>query len=117
MHQLFPLIVLLLMTPGSFAQTTVNIVANPSTTANVPMGSSSYHVSEHIFLASEINQNMTIARINFNMTTLSVTPTINSYGNVALYLKTTASATLTTGTYSLAGYTPVYSGTMAWTAA
>ncbi|MBL0034903.1 MAG: hypothetical protein IPP26_03870 [Flavobacteriales bacterium] len=74
-------------------------------------------MSEHIFLASEINQNMTIARINFNMTTLSVTPTINSYGNVALYLKTTASATLTTGTYSLAGYTPVYSGTMAWTAA
>jgi hypothetical protein len=98
------------------AQVTVTISANPSASANVPLGASSYHVGEHIFLASEIGQDFTINQINFNMTTLGGTPAVNTFNNVALYLRYTASTTFTTGAYTTAGYTLVYNGTMAWSA-
>jgi hypothetical protein len=106
----------LLLATWSIAQVTVTIAANPSTSANVPMGVSNHHVSEHIFLASEIGQDFTINQINFNMTTLGATPAVNTFNNVALYLRYTAAATLTTGAYNTAGYTLVYSGTMSWSA-
>ena len=93
---------------------TINTVANAS--QNVPMGSSNYHVGEHIYLATEIGQNFTINHINFDMSTLGGSPALNTYNNVALYLKYTAAATLAAGPYTTVGYTPVYSGTMAWAA-
>ncbi|HOZ52725.1 MAG TPA: hypothetical protein PLU17_12750, partial [Chitinophagaceae bacterium] len=98
---------------------TVTITANPGTTGNGPMGSSTYHCSEHIYTQAEISAQTTsaplpISFIRFNMSTLTVLP----FTNVNIYLRTTAASTFTAaGTYpDITGYTLVYSGAMNWTA-
>ncbi len=72
------------------------------------MGLSSYHVSEHIYLASEIGSDMNITRLEF----ATSTAVAQTYNNVSIYLRTTAATTQATGVYSTAGYTLVYSGAL-----
>ncbi len=95
----------------------VSITVNPGTTGNGPMGSSNYHVSEHIYLQSEINTAININYVAFNMTTLGGTVALNTFTNVKIYFKTTTATTFAAGAYNTTGYTQVYSGTMTWNAA
>ncbi|MEN9340032.1 MAG: hypothetical protein RIQ62_1344 [Bacteroidota bacterium] len=88
-------------------------INNGSTSGNIPMGASNYHASEAIYLQSELNTAMQINRLNFNCQTLS---TVSNTYNMNIYLKTTASSTLAAGTYSLTGYTQVYSGPIVFSA-
>jgi len=93
------------------AQYAVSIATvNPGTTGNGPMGSGANHVSEHIYLASEIGTDMNITQIGFSMNALTGLP--RTYNSVSIYLQTTANTTFVAGTYSLAGYTLVYNGSM-----
>jgi hypothetical protein len=108
------LVLVILSATAARSQTTVTINVNPGTSGNVPLGFTNYHVSEHIYLASEIGQNMTIGRVNFDMTTLGSPVAYNTFNNVAIYLQTTAATTLSNGTYTTAGFTLVYNGSMSW---
>ena len=92
----------------TYAQYTVSLTANPGTTGNGPMGSSNYHASEHIYLASEIGTDLNITQIGFSMNALTGLP--KTYNSVSIYLQTTANTTFVSGLYSTAGYTLVYNG-------
>lgn len=94
------------------AQTHRNVAANPGTTGLGPMGTAAFHAGEYIYTAAEIGTDMTITDIRFSTST-TVAQTFN---NVNVYMQTTLASTLTTGTYSLTGYTLVYSGPFSWTA-
>ena len=78
------------------------------------MGSAQNHVSEHVYLATEIAQDFTINRIELSKNTFASPAPLNTYNNVAIYLYTTASPTLAAGVYTTVGKTLVYSGSIAW---
>ncbi len=97
----------------------VSITANPSSSINAVVGQSNHHALESIYLDSEIGASNFIGagngitRIEFSNnatnTSASLPVTITGYN---IYMKNVAATTTTfiTGTYSLSGYTLVYSG-------
>ncbi len=105
------------LTSTSLVAQTVEIASYPGTSGNIVTGSSNYHISESIFLASEIGtSNFTttgtaIDRLEFNTLTVGA-PT--SFSNYKVYMQEVPStiSTFVTGTYSTTGYTLVYSGSI-----
>lgn len=116
MKKIYFVIVALLTCSAMFAQT-VAITANPGTSGNIVVGQSNYHASESIYTDSEIGSgNFTTAgsaiqEVYFFVNTLGTGTTI---GNFKLYMKDVPIGTTTfaNGTYSLLGYTLVYSGSL-----
>jgi hypothetical protein len=107
---------------ASNAQMAAIITANPGTSGNVPLGTFNYAASESIYTEAELGgaTNFTTAGtaidfIDFSVSTVGATTTFN---NVKIYLKDVLAATTTfsTGTYSTAGYTLVYNGSVVMTA-
>ena len=115
---LFTTICLLFFVSSVFGQS-VSITANPSSSINAVVGQSNHHALESIYLDSEIGASNFIGagngitRIEFSNnatnTSASLPVTITGYN---IYMKNVAATTTTfiTGTYSLSGYTLVYSG-------
>ncbi|MBL7772219.1 MAG: hypothetical protein JNM95_05130 [Chitinophagaceae bacterium] len=113
---------MLLLSTISYAQT-VTINQTPgSTTGNGPMGSSTYHISEHIFLQTETGIPtgipIPIEFVNFYIN-LPATAFPNTFNNVSIYVRTvTGSVFAASSTYTgTAGYTLLYSGSMTFNAA
>lgn len=115
MKKLYSFILLSIISFSSIAQI-VEITANPGSSGNIVIGQSNYHISESIYLDSEIGASnfltsgTSITKIAFsvNANTSVVFPvTIN---NVKISLKNTTATTLTTGTNNTSGYTIVFSG-------
>lgn len=112
----FLLLFLAFLTIGAANAQSVSITSNPSNSVNIVTGSSGlYHVGEHIYLESEIGAgNFTSAATAINQVAFKVyavgTPT--TFNNFKIYFKEVpaATTTLTSGTYSTAGYTEVFSG-------
>ncbi len=106
----------LLITVLSNAQT-VDIDNTGGTSGLIGLGANNYHASESIYTDAEIgNGNFTsaataIEKIAFKAVAVGAA---TSFGNVNIYLKNipSTSTTLTTGTYTTAGYTLVFSGTV-----
>lgn len=104
---------------------TITINTNPGTSGNIVVGASNYHVSESIFLNTEIgNSNFTTAgtsiqRIEFSCNAIGTVSTTIAAPNYKIYLKDVPAATtlLTTGVYTNSGYTLVYSGSFSYPAA
>ncbi len=89
------------------------ISANPNTSQNIVTGNSNYHVSESIYLDSEIgSSNFVTANQPLNYIAINVLtsglPIL--YGKFAIYLKNVpaTTTTFTTGSYDKTGYTKVY---------
>lgn len=100
----------------------VDITVNPGTSGNIPFGTLSYHASEIIYTEAEIGaSNFTtagtaISHVGFALSTLGTNPTFN---NVNIYMKDVplSTTTFTSGTYSTAGYTLVYTGSITFSSA
>jgi Secretion system C-terminal sorting domain len=121
-----PLYLLLLfgycLTTTVKAQIITDITANAGTSNVVPFGIVGYAANENIYTETEVGgaANFTTAAtainaIAFSTNTVGTTTTFN---NVNIYLKniSAATTTFTNGTYSTAGYTLVYSGSVVLTA-
>lgn len=98
---------------------TVAIRSNPGFFSNfIVIGDNNYHVSESIFLESEIGAGnfitagTAINHIDFSCFSLGTGSTTVTSPNFKIYLKDVplGTSTLATGVYSTAGYTLVYSG-------
>ena len=118
----FALILLVLSFSKTHAQS-VDITGNASASVNIVTGSSNYHVSECIYLESEIGSNFltsatAINQISVNFSNAYPLPVPSSFGNFAVYMKEVPSTvtTFTAGPYNKTGYTQVYSGTINVTA-
>ena len=107
----------------AFAQAQiVSITTNPGTSGNIVIGGSNYHVSESIFLESEIGAaNFTtagtaITAVAFSCNAIGTGSTTVASSNYSIYFKDVPAATTTfaTGTYTTAGYTLVYSGAFSY---
>jgi hypothetical protein len=117
MQKAFLLLIAFFMYGAALAQTVSTSLTSGGTSTAVVVGTSNYHASEAIFLASEIgSSNFTtttsaIRKIGFNLASASVALNIASY---SIYMKNVSASTttLSTGTYSLSGYTLVYSGNL-----
>jgi|JI10StandDraft_1071094.scaffolds.fasta_scaffold104010_2 hypothetical protein len=102
----------------SFALTaqTVNIISNPGTSGNIIIGGSNYHVSESIFLDSEIgpgnfiSAGSAIEQINFFINLEGAPTTVNNF-KISMKNVPAATTSFTSGVYSAAGYTEVFNGT------
>ncbi|MEZ4758096.1 MAG: T9SS type A sorting domain-containing protein [Flavobacteriales bacterium] len=109
-----------LCTAGLFAQVTVTIdgsaYAGQGTTGFAPMGNTGHHASEHVYLATEIGQDFTINRIELSNNLLLTPAALNTYNAVSIYLYTTPNTTFAGGTFTTAGKTLVYSGSITWNA-
>lgn len=100
---------------------TVTIDNTGGTSGLIGLGNNLYHASESLYTNDEIGAgNFTsvataIEKIAFKAVAVGATTTFN---NVNIYMKNVPSSTttLTTGTYSTAGYTLVFSGTVSITA-
>jgi hypothetical protein len=111
-----PTLLILLFSYSSFCQT-VQIVANSGQSVSIVVGNNNNHVSEAIYTENEIGAtNFTTAatainHIDFSVFVVSSIPLVN---NFKIYLKEVplATKTLSTGLYSTAGYTLVYSGSV-----
>jgi Secretion system C-terminal sorting domain/CARDB len=124
MRKFLPLITGLFLFAGTKAQT-VAITTNPGTSGNIVIAGSNYHVSEMIYLDSEIGAaNFTtagagISHIDFSCNAIGTGSTTVAAPNFKIYLKDVpaATTTLATGVYSTTGYTLVYSGAYSYPAA
>ena len=113
-----------LIIAGSIFSQTVSITTNPGTSGNVVIGASTYHASEAIFLASEIGAGnfetvgTAINTVGFSYNSSSTATLPIAVTNYQIYMQNVASSTTTlaNGTYSLTGYTLVFSGTLNITA-
>lgn len=116
MKKIYSFLVALLAFSATFAQT-VAITDVPGTSGNIVVGQLNYHASESIYTEAEIGAgNYTTAgsaiqEVYFFVNTLGTNTTIN---NFSIYMKDVPAATqtLANGTYSLAGYTLVYTGSL-----
>ena len=116
MNKVYLLVILILTFTTGFAQT-VDITANASTSGNVPFGTSNYAASESIFTEAEIGASnfitagTAISHVSFNVSTVGINTTFNP---VKIYFKdvSLATTTFTTGTYTNAGYTLVFNGSI-----
>ncbi len=94
---------------------TVNIVSNPGTSGNIILGASTYHVSESIYLDSEVGSGnfltagSAIQQVNFFINTEGAPTAVN---NFRIHMRNIPAATtsVASGVYSTAGYTLVYDG-------
>lgn len=101
------LFLVLISTGISFAQEIVSI-GNAEGSAGQPVSRFfRYHASEMIYLQDEIDVDGEVTKLAFNKLSGSNTDPIE---NVSIYFKTSTSATLSTGTASLDGYSLVYEG-------
>lgn len=95
----------------------VSIVTNPSTSGQVPVGSSNHHASEVIYTTAELGSNFTTApdaiiSVAFQCTAAATAnPTVSMF---KIYFKDVpaTTTTLAAGIYSTTGYTLVYDGSM-----
>lgn len=93
----------------------VEITANPGTSATPALGTSSYTASEAIYTEAEIGAgnfitpSTAIQSIGFSVSTLGAN---TSFGMISIYMKDVplTTTTFTSGTFSTAGYTLVYTG-------
>lgn len=116
MKKIYLLLFSVIISLGSFAQF-VPIVVNPGTSQNIIVGGSNYHASESIYLAAEIGPNnytTAASAIQQLFFLLEVAPNPGTINNFKISLKNVpaATTTFTTGTYSSAGYTVVFNGTL-----
>lgn len=114
---LFSLLLLLLISDSLRAQI-VSITANPGTSGNIVLGTLAYHVSENIYTEAEIGASnfltagTAINRVDFSLNAVGATTT---FTNVKIYMQNVSAATTSfasTASYSTAGYTEVYSGSI-----
>ena len=118
--KVFLLSVLITGFSESIFSQTVSIVANPGYSGNAVIGGSTYHASECIYLASEIGTgnfesvSTAMNRIALGLNAISTATLPVAVSNYQIYMKSVPAATTTfvTGTYSLTGYTLVFSGTL-----
>ncbi len=123
MNKVYLLVILILTFTTGFAQT-VPITTNPSTSGNIVIGGSNYHVSESIFLESEIGAGnfitagTAIDHVDFSCSALGSGSTTVAASNYKIYFKDVplGTTTLATGVYSTTGYTLVYSGAYSYPA-
>ena len=109
---------------GKVRAQTVDILGNPGTSQNIITGSNAYHLSECIYLESEIGATnfltaaTAINHIEVNVNTAQPLPVPDSFGLFAVYMKEVPAATTTfvAGVYNKTGYTLVYSGSLKLTA-
>ena len=94
----------------------IQITNNPGSSGSIVVGQSNYHVSESIYLDSEIGSTnfltsgTSITRLAFSLnanTSVSLPATVN---NFKISMKNTTATTLVGGTNNTTGYTVVYSG-------
>lgn len=93
----------------------VPFYSNLGTTALSVLGTSSYHVSEHLYRNSELGVNsFTVSPIQMLSLNVATLGSIPNFGNVKIYLKNVDASqnTLAAATYSTAGYTEVFSGSL-----
>ncbi len=99
----------------------IEISANAGTSANPALGTSNYVANESIYTEAEVGaSSFTTAgtamnRMALNVNTVGAPTTFN---NVKIYLKDVplATTTFTTGTYTTAGYTLVFDGSLTFSA-
>ena len=107
------LIVLFILTLSSLlhAQTTTVTVGTGSTSnTNYPVSISNYNSRwEGLYLNSEIGRTGTISTLRFFESSIGN----QAVDNIKVYIKKTTATTLSTGTFSVTGYTLVYSGSIA----
>jgi hypothetical protein len=112
----FASMVLMLALSFSVSAQMTSLISNGATSGNVALGTLQYHASEHIYTDAELGTNFTTTATAINRLALGVTTvgTTTTFGSVNIYLKDIPSSTtlMATGTYSLTGYTLVYSGSM-----
>jgi len=115
MKKLKWLFYLLLFLNSTFAQT-VSIKSNPATpSANIIIGYSNYNVTEALYMDAELGTNTftvlgsEIRTIGVYVSTLGSPTTANGY---KIWMKNTTMPYLAASTYSTAGYTLVYSGSI-----
>jgi hypothetical protein len=117
-----PYLMLVMLLFGSSLQVQsqiVTITANPGTSNASGMGINNYHVSESIYTQPEINTAFTINNIKYSCAALSTGS--NTYG-IEIYMKLVTATNFGTippavaSSYSLTGYTLVYSGPLTWNA-
>jgi hypothetical protein len=93
----------------------VSITANGGTSGNIVMGTLNYHASEYIYTDAEVGSSNFLTAgtaINYVAFNVSTVGTGTTFNNVVIYMQNVPAATSTfvDGTYSLAGYTQVFSG-------
>ena len=123
MNKFYLLVILILTFTTGFAQT-VAIVSNPGSSGNIVIGGSNYHVSESIFLESEIGAGnfitagTAIDHVDFSCSALGTGSTTVASPLYKIYFKNVpiGTTTLATGAYSTTGYTLVYSGAYSYLA-
>ncbi len=115
MKKIYLFLLTAVISAGSFAQT-VLIADNPGASNFIVIGNMANHASESIYTEAEIGAGnfitagSAIQQVFFFMNTEGLTPTVN---NFSIYMKNVPLATtaFTDGTYSLTGYSLVFSGT------
>jgi gliding motility-associated-like protein len=122
MKKLKILLAILFLLPSFFLKAqTITIAVNPSSSTGIVVGSSNYHVSESIYINTEIgNTNFTttataINAIAFNVSSLGNYPTTGSF---LVHMKNVSSTTTSfvSGSYNTTGYTQVSSSLFSPTA-
>ena len=117
MKKLYNLILLSLVCFATKAQI-VDITANPGYSGNIVAGQSNYHVSESIYLDSEIGTGVFttagngITKIAFSVNSNSVATFPLTVSNYTISMKSTTATTLATGANNTTGYTVVYTGSI-----
>jgi len=120
MKKIYSILFAVFVTASSALAQTVAITANGGTSGNAIVGGSTHHVTEAIYLDAEIGASNFvgagngISRIAFQTTTSSSATFPAVVPGYMIYMKEVpaATTTFTTGTYSLTGYTLVYSGSI-----
>ena len=114
MKKIYLLLLTIIFTAGSFAQT-VSVFDGAGFYDDFVVGNSRYFVSESIYTDAElgtanfITAGSAIQRINFFLVLQGTNTTVNNY---SVYMKNVAAATtqFTNGAYTTSGYTLVYTG-------
>ena len=117
MKKLYHFILLIIISFSANAQI-VEISANPGSSGNIVIGQSNYHVSESIYLDSEIGASnfltsgTSITKIAFSVNTNTSVVFPITINNVKISIKNTTTSSLTSGANNTTGYTVVFSGSI-----
>lgn len=122
-HKLLYLFIAFLGFTNLVSNAQIITFTSTGTSGNVLVGGLANHVSEHIYLASEIGAGnfesaaTAINAISVGVATNSTATFPVSITNYKIYMQNVpaTTTTLATGTYSLAGYTQVFNGTLTLT--
>jgi len=121
MKKLYNLILLSLVCFSTKAQI-VDITVNPGYSGNIIAGQSNYHVSESIYLDSEIGSGIFttagngITKIAFSVNSNTVATLPSTVQSYTISMKSTTATTLATGANNTTGYTVVYTGPITFSA-